>query len=189
MFPGQRIHNVGNLGYQKSLLLHSEFHCSVVLMPSFPISVSYTGEILEQVAISFSRESSSGDLPDPGMEPASLSSSALSSRFFTLSHLGRWCILPNNWMQQDCNAETFLGDIWLLEGNCGSRTIWQLSLSFFELSHPTYFPCSTEGQIRISLSGLPALIPSLLSVMQGSPIIKSLHIIFFLTSVFSEDPL
>ena len=157
-------------------------------MPSFPISVSYTGEILEQVAISFSRESSSGDLPDPGMEPASLSSSALSGRFFTLSHLGLWCILPNNWMQQDCNAETFLGDIWLLEGNCGSRTIWQLSLSFFELSHPTSFPCSTEGQIHISLSGLPALTPSLLSVTQWSPLIKSLHIISFLTSVFQRTP-
>ena len=122
------------------------------------------------------------------MEPASLSSSALSSRFFTLSHLGLWCILPNNWMQQDCKAETFLGDIWLLEGNCGSRTIWKLGLSFFELSHPTSFPCSTEGQIHISLSGLPALTPSLLSVTQWSPLIKSLHIISFLTSVFQRTP-
>ena len=158
-------------------------------MPSFPISVSYTGEILEQVAISFSRESSSGDLPDPGMEPASLSSSALSGRFFTLSHLGLWCILPNNWMQQDCKAETFLGGIWLLEGNCGSRSIWQLGLSFFELSHPTSFPCSTEGQIHISLSGLPALTPSLLSVMQGSPLIKILAHYILLDICFSEDPL
>ena len=42
---------------------------------------SLQARILEWVAISFSR----GELPNPGMEPGSLTSPALASKFFTTS--------------------------------------------------------------------------------------------------------
>ena len=61
--------------------------CSVMRTLCYPMDSSsssvygiFQGRILEQVAISYQ-----GDLPDPGIEPASLASPALAGGFFTTS--------------------------------------------------------------------------------------------------------
>ena len=62
-------------GAQSCLTLCNAMDCS---LPASSFCGSLQARILEWVAIS-----PSGDLPDPGMEPASLVSPALLGRFFT----------------------------------------------------------------------------------------------------------
>ena len=49
-------------------------------LPDFSVHVNFPARILEWVATSFSR-----DLPNPGIEPVSLSSPAMTGRLFTTS--------------------------------------------------------------------------------------------------------
>ena len=61
---------------QSCLTLCNAMNCS---WPGFSAHGIFQARILEWVAISFSP----GNIPDPGIEPASLVSSALAGRFFT----------------------------------------------------------------------------------------------------------
>ena len=64
-------------GPQSCLTFCNTMDCS---LPGSSVHVIFQARILEQVAISFSR-----DFPDLGIEPASLMSHALAGRFFTTS--------------------------------------------------------------------------------------------------------
>ena len=64
-------------GAQLYLTLSDPMGCSP---PGSSVHGIFQARIVEQVATSYR-----GDLPDPGIEPASLESPALAGRFFTLA--------------------------------------------------------------------------------------------------------
>ena len=92
-----------------------------------------------------------GDLPDPGLEPASLTSPALAGGFFTTSTTSMYLNTSNSWVLPRPSGQKASGDI----------LIWKCLFSIY----PSFsFPCSCwltltdvlwEGVVELSVSRSP----------------------------------